>query len=148
MTSLDRASLAKALLYGSLAGVFVTLVIGIPTLIIPNRWFSRMVPVRPRDYVFLALTVLLTALIAATYALPAACPLQEGKLAGGGLLSFLAVGCPVCNKIVVLAVGMSGATSYFEPLQPIIALAGLALLGYGLLIRLRAVRLALSSVAA
>lgn len=147
MTWLDRASVIRALLYGLLAGAFVTLVIGIPTLIIPNHWFSRMVPVRPRDYVFLALTVLLTALIAATYAMPAACALQEGKLAGGGLLSFLAVGCPVCNKIVVLAIGMSGATSYFEPLQPIIALAGLALLGYGLFIRLRAVRLALASAA-
>lgn len=148
MTSLDRASVIRALLYGLLTGAFATLVIGIPTLIIPNHWFSRMVPVRPQDYVILGLTVLLTALLGATYALPAACPLQEGKLAGGGLLSFLAVGCPVCNKIVVLAIGMSGATSYFEPLQPLIALAGLALLGYGLHLRLRAIRLAQSSAAA
>jgi hypothetical protein len=36
-------------------------------------------------------------------------------------LSWLAIGCPVCNKLVVLAVGASGALSYFAPMQPWLA---------------------------
>ncbi len=36
-----------------------------------------------------------------------------------------AIGCPVCNKLVVLALGFSGALAYFEPIQPALALAGL-----------------------
>lgn len=99
-----------------------------------------MLPTRPRDYLFLALTVLLSGLLGATYAFPAACPLQEGKLTAGGFLSFLAVGCPVCNKLVLLALGTSGAMRYFEPAQPLLAVAGLALLGYALFVRLRATR--------
>ena len=35
------------------------------------------------------------------------------------LLAFLAVGCPLCNKVVVLLLGASGALTYFEPIQPL-----------------------------
>ncbi len=137
---ISTGALARAVAYGLGTGAAVLLLIGIPTVLIPNPWFSRMVPTRPQDYAFLALTVLLSALIGATYAFPAACPLQEGKLTAGGFLSFLAVGCPVCNKIVVLALGTTGAMRYFEPAQPLLAIAGIALLGYALIVRLRAIR--------
>jgi hypothetical protein len=129
----------RAALYGIAAGVATTLLIGIPTVLIPNPVFGRDVPVRPRDYVFLAVTVLLTSVLAASYALPATCSLQDGKLATGGFLSFLAVGCPVCNKVVVLALGASGAISYFQPLQPLLALASTILLSYAIWVRLRSV---------
>jgi hypothetical protein len=46
-----------------------------------------------------------------------ACPVQ-GRAAAGGGLAYLAVGCPLCNKAVVLALGSSGALSYFAPAQP------------------------------
>lgn len=136
----STGTLARAAAYGLGTGAAALLLIGIPTVLIPNPWFSRMIPTRPQDYAFLALTVLLSALIGATYALPVACPLQEGKLTAGGFLSFLAVGCPVCNKIVLLALGTSGALRYFEPAQPLLAVAGLGLLGYALAVRLRATR--------
>jgi hypothetical protein len=138
----------RAALYGAAAGVATTLLIGIPTVLIPNPFFSRMVPVRPRDYLFLAITILLTSALAASYALPATCSLQDGKMAAGGFLSFLAVGCPVCNKIVVLAIGASGAMNYFAPLQPILALASTLLLSYAIWIRLRSVALAHATTAA
>ena len=54
----------------------------------------------------------------------------------GGLLSFFAVGCPVCNKIVLLALGTAGARQWFEPFQPILAILSLALLSYALWSRL------------
>jgi hypothetical protein len=139
---IPREARLTALVYALLAGISTALVIGIPTVLIPNPWFARMEPVRPQDYLFLAITVVLTATLAASYALPAACPLQEGKLAAGGFLSFIAVGCPVCNKVVVLALGASGAMSYFAPVQPFIALVSTALLGYAILLRYRAIRAA------
>lgn len=134
----------RAALYGVAAGTATALLIGIPTVLIPNPIFDRMVPVRPQDYVFLAITVILTAILAASYALPATCSLQDGKMAAGGFLSFLAVGCPVCNKVVVLALGASGAMSYFAPLQPLLAMASTILLGYAIWIRMRSIRTTLS----
>jgi len=116
------------------------LVIGVPTAVIANPWFTRMTPTRPQDYIFLGITVLLAAVLGATYTLPAACSLQEGKLTSGGFLSFLAVGCPICNKVVVLLLGVSGALAYFEPFQPVLALGSLLLLGYAVFLRLRAIR--------
>jgi hypothetical protein len=139
---IPREARVTAVSYGLGAALVTTLLIGIPTVLIPNPWFSRMEPVRPQDYVFLALTVMLTAILAASYALPAACPLHEGKLAAGGFLSFIAVGCPVCNKVVVLALGASGAMSYFAPLQPLIALVSIALLGSAIRLRYCAIRTA------
>lgn len=49
-------------------------------------------------------------------------------MASGGLLSYFAIGCPVCNKLVVLALGSSGAISWFAPLQPLLAVASVGLL--------------------
>ena len=117
-------------------------VIGVPTAVIANPWFTRMTPTRPQDYIFLGITVLLAAVLGATYTLPAGCSLQGGKLTAGGFLSFLAVGCPICNKVVVLLLGVSGALAYFEPFQPVLALGSLLLLGYAVFLRLRAVRAA------
>jgi hypothetical protein len=53
------------------------------------------------------------------------------------VLSFLAVGCPVCNKLVVLAIGISGAMSYWAPVQPFLAVVSLVLLGFVVRRRLR-----------
>jgi hypothetical protein len=59
------------------------------------------------------------------------------KVGGAGaLFSFLAVGCPVCNKLVLVALGYSGAIQYFAPVQPYLAAAGILLLAYALRKRL------------
>jgi hypothetical protein len=41
----------------------------------------------------------------------------------GTLLSFFSVGCPVCNKVVVLLLGVGGAMTLFNPLRPFLGLA-------------------------
>ena len=46
----------------------------------------------------------------------------------GGLATFFAVGCPVCNKLVLLALGTSGALNMFAPIQPIIGVGSLVIL--------------------
>ncbi len=143
MRMMERTSW-RACLYALGAGIAALLVIGLPSAVIPNAFFTRMIPTRPQDYLLLGITVLMTAALGATYAFPAACSVR-GRLTAGGFLSFLAVGCPVCNKVVVLLLGMGGALTYFQPIQPLLGLVSIALLGFGFYLRVRAVRVALGS---
>jgi hypothetical protein len=55
----------------------------------------------------------------------------------GGILAWFAVGCPVCNKLALLALGYSGAITWFTPVQPFLALGALILTGVALVWRLR-----------
>jgi hypothetical protein len=134
---LSRADSVRASGYGLVAGVAALVLIGVPTDLIANPWFGREVPPRPLDYLFLALTTLLVAALGATYALPLACPTRERQLTAGGVLSFFAVGCPVCNKIVVLALGWGGAMTYFAPVQPLLGVVSLGVLGWAVWARAR-----------
>lgn len=102
------------------------LLIAVPTRLVPNAWFQRMTPTRPQDYLFLVVASLLAGLVAAMRHV--AGREQQGAVVAGGLGTFLAVGCPVCNKVVVALVGMAGATQIFAPLQPAIAAGSIALL--------------------
>lgn len=133
----SRQTIGSAIIHALGGGFATALLIGIPTVLIPNRWFGRAIPPRPLDYVIFALTVVLVAALAATYALPLTCPTRERSLTAGGLLSFFAVGCPVCNKLVVLALGWSGATTYFAPIQPFLGAVSLVVLTATLIARLR-----------
>lgn len=113
------------------------LLIGIPTNMIPNQLFTRMTPVRPQDYVIWVATAIMVGLIAGTFFTPLR-NAGQGKVVSGGLLSFLAVGCPVCNKLVVLLLGLSGALTFFAPVQLYIGLTSLVILGWALRQRVRA----------
>jgi len=136
-----RAQLGWRYLLVSLvaAGGFA-LVLAIPTAIIDNSLFTRMTPVEPEQYVFWILTSLLSGALIATYLLPQLRSGLAATTAGAGLLGVFAVGCPICNKLVVALLGTSGALSYFAPIQPLIGLAAVALAGWALWVRLRALR--------
>jgi hypothetical protein len=103
------------------------LAIGIPTDVLSNPWFTRMTPVRTLDVVLWPLTSLGVGARAATFVLPSTRRRRPelGASADGSLLSAFAVGCPVCNKLVVLALGFPGAMTYFAPLQPILGVGAL-----------------------
>ena len=113
-------------------------VIGVPTGIIRTDFYTRMTPVTWWDYPIWLASGVLTGLVAATYvrSSPASSP-SMGRLTGGGLLSAFAVGCPVCNKLVVAVMGVSGALNVWAPLQPVLGLISVALLSVALLTRLR-----------
>ncbi len=133
--SLLQAPRAQALGVAGAVGAF--LAVAIPTAVWPNPFFVRMTPVRPLDYLFLGVTAVGAGLLAATYARPSDAEAQRGMF--GGLLAFLAIGCPICNKLVVLMLGVSGALTYFEPLQPILGVLSIVLLGTALAARLRGI---------
>ena len=121
--------------------VMVALAIGLPTEIIPNPWFHRMMPVEWWNAPVLLATAMLSGLLLATYVRgDRTSPDRDvdGTRGGvGGLLAFFAVGCPVCNKLVVVALGTSGAMNWFAPAQPVLAVGALALLVVALRGRLR-----------
>ena len=117
------------------AAFFAALAIGIPTGIIETPWYHRMTPVLWWNYPVWALSALLTGALVATYVRNPALPVpatQSGKTIVGSILSLFAVGCPICNKLVVMAIGVSGALNWFAPLQPLLAVGSLVLLTYAL----------------
>lgn len=117
--------------------VLAAVVIAIPTGIIHTPFYHRMTPVLWWNYPAWALTAVLEGFLLATYVRAgSAGRASTGQATTGGVLSFLAVGCPVCNKLVVLAVGASGALSYWAPVQPFLAVASAGLLVFALYRRL------------
>ena len=125
-------------LAAALAAAVTGLLTGLPTDLVPNPFFVRMTPILWWNYPVWAASALLAGLVTATYVRRPPAGTAAGAAASGGLLSFLAVGCPICNKLVVWLIGIGGALSFFAPLQPYLATAGLALLVGSLAVRLRA----------
>lgn len=68
---------------------------------------------------------------------PSGAPDRARRTVGATVLSAFAVGCPICNKLVVALIGVSGALSYWAPLQPILGLLSIGILTAGLAVRLR-----------
>ena len=123
------------------------LAIGLPTDVIPNPVFGRQgTPVEPWAIPVLAMTAVLSGLLFATY-FQLGDTVETGDSGDldrpgrfgsvGGLLSFFAVGCPICNKLVVIALGTSGAVTWFAPVQPYLGIVALGLLVWALRVRLR-----------
>lgn len=125
----------------SLAAGVTAILTGGPTDLLPNGIFQRMTPVVWWDYPIWAATSLLMGLIAGTY-VSASPSVKAGKQAGrsvaASVVSLFAVGCPICNKLIVAALGVSGALSYFGPAQPFLGVASVLLLLGTLVVRLRA----------
>lgn len=124
------------------AGLTV-LVVAVPTAMIPTPIFGRAVAVTWWSWPVLVVTAVLSGLLFATYVREPGAAAEEADLdkpsklgAAGGVLTFFAVGCPVCNKIVLLALGASGALTWFAPIQPVLAVVAVALLAYSLKVRL------------
>ncbi len=118
------------------------LVIGVPTGVIESPFYTRMTPVLWWNYPVWVVSAALTGLIVASYVdsrsqSPGA---GTGRVTAGGLLSVFAVGCPICNKLVVALIGLSGALNFWAPIQPLLGVASLALLGLALRTRLRGER--------
>ncbi|MFW6691106.1 hypothetical protein [Streptomyces sp. MAR4 CNX-425] len=139
MRALARWGAARRATAAALATA-TALAVGLPTALIPNPVFGREIAPEWWSYPLLAATALLAGVVLATYVRrPAAPPAPERVSrwgAAGGLLSFLAVGCPVCNKLVLAALGTSGAMAYWAPLQPLVGAASLALLAVAAVQRL------------
>ncbi len=132
---------ARTAIVAVLATLGTAVVIGIPTDVVPNPWFGREVGVRPADVLVLIALSVVTGALASTYVVAGGSgPSAPRAGFSSGLIGWFAVGCPVCNKLVVALLGVSGATSKFEPAQPFIGALAVALAVTALLVRVRAIR--------
>ena len=134
------------------ATVITILVMALSAALIPNPVFGREIPPTPWAWPVLLVTAALSGLLFATYIRE---PLEQAHGSGrthagargrptvdrrgalGALLTFFAIGCPVCNKIALVALGYSGALQWFAPLQPWLAAVAVVLLAWALARRLR-----------
>ena len=115
-------------------GSFTLVVIAIPTDLIHNPIFGRQIEATVWAWPVALLTAVLAGVL---IALPRPTSCRPATRTGifGGALTYLAVGCPTCNHLVVLALGTTGALAWFAPIQPFLALIGLAILGGAILHR-------------
>lgn len=119
------------------AGFVTAVIVAVPTDVLDTPYFTRMTPVRWWEGPVVVLTVLLVALWAGLGARPRARP-RGAVGVTSVVVSALAVGCPVCNKIVVALLGVSGALTVWSPVQPILALASITVLAVAVFLRWRA----------
>ena len=154
LLELPRSTWPRAVVFAGIAAVLIA----VPSDLIDTPIFGRPVEVRWIDYVILAVTSALIGLIfairpepsevAATEELAVTVDRQGTRTIWGGFVSFLAVGCPVCNQAVVALIGVSGALSWWAPVQPFVGLLAVGLLLYTLRKRLNTYKLATCPVPA
>ena len=145
-----RAWGPRQVLTAVVAGTAIAVVMGLATVLIPNSLFSRDIPTVPWNYPVWIVTSALMGLLIATYVAPPGerAAREESTVEVGerrdartgtaaGMLAWFAVGCPVCNKIALLALGYSGALTWFAPAQPFLAALALALALIAVVSRLR-----------
>jgi hypothetical protein len=150
---------ARYLAWSALGAVVGLVAFGLVSAIIPNPVFGRQIPPESFAIAVWLVSGVLMGLLAGTYlaTVPAtlvALPATGSAVApdadsdtttrrtttlgyAGGLAAFLAIGCPVCNKVALVLLGASGALSIWAPLQPLIGVASVVLLGVAAAWRLR-----------
>jgi hypothetical protein len=153
LATIDRRFALHAVLWTAAS----LLVFGLVAAIIPNPVFGRQIPPASFAIAVWLVSAPLMGLLGATYSAPVAptgataepMPLvfattagaagREGTALGtaASIGAFLAIGCPVCNKIALVLLGTSGAMTVFAPLQPVIGAASLVLLAGTLAWRFR-----------
>lgn len=136
-----RAWTARQVLVAVISGIAIAVVIGVATVLIPNQLFSREIaPVWWNYPVWLA-TSALSGILMASYVRTGSTDVDARRSSRmgmvGGILAWFAIGCPVCNKLAVLALGYSGAISWFAPVQPLLAVCALILTAIAVVWRLR-----------
>lgn len=154
----------RQLAWGAAGGASYLLFVALTTDMIDNPIFGREIPPTWWSWPSLIVTAALVGWLTATYIRPkrpvpaaprvapnsfpdargavtldladdAAQPAQKRGMVGAAL-TYFAVGCPVCNKIVLLVLGWNGAITWFEPFQPVLQLAAIGLLIWAIATRL------------
>ena len=116
------------------------LLVAVPTDLIDTPVFGREIPPTWWSWPSLLVSSVLGGLLTATYVRAPAQPDRDATRRGGWIgaaLTYFAVGCPVCNKLVLVALGSAGAIRWFEPVQPVLQVLAVALLTWALISRLR-----------
>jgi len=118
-------------LLGLFAAIAIFLSVGTVTALWPNPFFVRMTPTTGMEIPLLGMEALLAGLYLGIRR--TSCALRSAGT--GGLLTFLGVACPICNKLLVALFGSGLLLSYLEPYRSYLGVAGLVLTAAALLLK-------------
>lgn len=117
----------KPLLIAALTWIVSTLILGVPTDVIPNDYFMRISKITFLDKAFVVIIPLLIAYYA--YLI-----FSRNKTVGyksssvAVIAGYFGVACPMCIHTLVIIFGSSLLMTYFDPVRPILGLFSVGLL--------------------
>jgi hypothetical protein len=118
---------------GTTVALLAFLGLGTVSALWSNPLFMRMTPVGGWEIVLLGALSMLFGLFVAIRR-----PACADRTAGvGGVLGFLGIACPVCNKILLLLFGGEILLTYFEPVRLYVAVAGTVILAVAVVLEWR-----------
>lgn len=130
---MDRSNNPGARLKRPLMGTAVAaasfLALGTVTALWENPFFLRMTPASSLEISLLAAL----SLIVGVYVAIRRPHCSVKTISVGGVAGFLGIACPVCNKILLFALGADLLLTYFEPVRIYVAAAGVAIAGLALI---------------
>lgn len=128
----------KYWIIGILSSILLFFIFGIPTDLIPNPWFVRMIGKSVLDYFFLVTSsILLGGYIGIYFYKKKVSNKCEVATYSGGIGSIFAFGCPICNKLLVLLFGTTALLAYFEPYRAYLGFLSIGLLGGAIYFKLK-----------
>jgi hypothetical protein len=121
----------KAALKGVAIALGSFVLLGTVSALWANPLFVRMTPTSGFEIGLLALQAMLLG-IYATIPVPA-CALKLAS--AGGVLNFLGIACPICNKLLMALFGANLLLTYLEPMRIYLAAAGVLVTAFAIWIR-------------
>ena len=123
----------RRVLKGVIVATATIAALGTVAAIWENPFFIRMTPAGNAEIWILGLLAILIGVFVAIRR-----PACSGKTAGvGGVLGFLGIACPVCNKILLVIFGGDLLLTYFEPIRIYVAVIGVAIAGWAVVREIR-----------
>ena len=129
MTDIFREISIRKLLVGIAVAIVTFVVLGTVSALWVNPVFIRMTPAGEWEIGLLFLLSVLTGLYVIIRR-----PFCSNKTVGvGGVLGFVGIACPVCNKILLLIFGGELLLAYFEPIRVYVAAFGVLIAAWAVL---------------
>lgn len=132
---------------GIIASLILALLFGIPTALIPTKYYKRMIAATFFDYFFLAIIPVLSGIYVAVSYYKKQMHKQyttakSDYLAAGGIFpAIFAISCPICSMLLVSAFGTAALMTYFDPYRPLLGMLAVLLLGAAIYIKARSIRI-------
>jgi hypothetical protein len=109
---------------GALVALGAFIALGTVSALWENPLFMRMTPAGAWEVALLGLLAGLFGLFVAVRG--SAC--ADRAAGAGGILGFIGIACPVCNKLLLMLFGGELLLTYFEPIRLYVAAGGAAIL--------------------
>ena len=134
MALTKRDKILISILIGIVSSVILYFLLGIPTAVIDNNKFMRMIPKTSLDTFFL---LSITPLFGLYAGLAGYIYLRQQKASinygmTGGVGGLFAISCPTCIYILVAVFGAAFMLKYYDPIRPFIGLISLAIIIFGI----------------